>query len=100
MFFGSNFIMLISLLISYVVRSATSPLMASLTISKTVPRKTIWTGTSLTAEGDSFRSDKNTSQGHRCCHFKSIRFAWRQTDLQDDNYFERADSLMRCFGEC
>ena len=53
------------------------PLMASLTISKTMPHKTIWTGTSLVAEGDSFWCDKNKSQGQSLSLFKSIRFLQR-----------------------
>lgn len=48
------------------------PLMASLTISKTMPHKTIWTGTSPVAEGDGFWCDENKSQGQSLSLFKSI----------------------------
>lgn len=70
-------LMLILLLISLSCQVCYIPLMASLTISKTMPHKTIWTGTSLVAEGDGFWCDKNKSQGQSLSLFKSIRFLQR-----------------------
>lgn len=70
--------------------------MASLTISKTMPHKTIWTGTSLVAEGDSSSCDKNKSQGQWLSLFKKYQIP-SEVDLWDWIYFEKVYRLMtRC----